>query len=148
MFGIILLFFIYLNIGGGVKFILGPLGTAATPGLLYLPRVIMRMESWWDERFWQGKPNYSEETCPDATLSTINPTCHTWARTRAAAVGSQWLTASAMARPLEFYFLFSSRSENKPNKRHQRISIYRLRKMKKNPSFISLLRDSFIPQNI
>jgi hypothetical protein len=49
--------------------------------------------------FWQGKPKYSEKTCPDATLSTTNLTSHTRARTRAAAVGSQRLTASAMARP-------------------------------------------------
>jgi hypothetical protein len=28
----------------GVESILGPLGTAATPGLLYLPWVIVRME--------------------------------------------------------------------------------------------------------
>jgi hypothetical protein len=55
--------------------------------------------SWWNERFWQGKPKYSEKTCPDATLSTTNPTCQTRARTRAAAVGSQRLTASAMAQP-------------------------------------------------
>jgi hypothetical protein len=48
---------------------------------------------------WQGKSKYSEKTCPDATLSTTNPTCQTRARTRAAAVGSQRLTASAMARP-------------------------------------------------
>jgi hypothetical protein len=27
---------------------------------------------WWNER--QGKPKYSEKTCPDATLSTTNPT--------------------------------------------------------------------------
>jgi hypothetical protein len=27
---------------------------------------------WWNE--WQGKPKYSEETCPGATLSTTNPT--------------------------------------------------------------------------
>jgi hypothetical protein len=33
-------------------------------GLLYLPRVIVR----------QGKPKYSEKTCPGATLSTTNPT--------------------------------------------------------------------------
>jgi hypothetical protein len=55
--------------------------------------------SWWNERFWQGTPKYWEKTCPDATLSTTNPTCQTRARTRAAAVGSQRLTASAMARP-------------------------------------------------
>jgi hypothetical protein len=49
--------------------------------------------------FLTGKPKYSEKTWPDATLSTTNPTCQTRARTRAAAVGSQRLTASAMSRP-------------------------------------------------
>jgi hypothetical protein len=49
--------------------------------------------------FWQGKPKYSEKTCPDATLSTTNPTCQTWSQTRAAAVGSQRLTKWAMVRP-------------------------------------------------
>jgi hypothetical protein len=29
--------------------------------------------SWWNEG-WQGKPKYSEKTCPSATLSTTNPT--------------------------------------------------------------------------
>jgi hypothetical protein len=29
--------------------------------------------SWWNEN-WQGKPKYSEKTCPSATLSTTNPT--------------------------------------------------------------------------
>jgi hypothetical protein len=37
---------------------LGPLGTSATSGLLYLPRVTVRLE----------------KTCPSATLSTTNPT--------------------------------------------------------------------------
>jgi hypothetical protein len=55
--------------------------------------------SWWNERFWKGKPKYSEKTCTDATLSTTNPTCLTRARTRAVTVGNQRLTASAMARP-------------------------------------------------
>jgi hypothetical protein len=42
--------------------------------LLYLPRVIVRMENFrWNED-WQGKPKYSKKTCPDATLSTTNPT--------------------------------------------------------------------------
>jgi hypothetical protein len=40
-------------------------------GLLYLPRVIVRMEHLVE---WQRKPKYSEKTCPDATLSTTNPT--------------------------------------------------------------------------
>jgi hypothetical protein len=29
--------------------------------------------NWWNED-WQGKPKYSEKTCPCATLSTTNPT--------------------------------------------------------------------------
>jgi hypothetical protein len=29
--------------------------------------------NWWNE-VWQGKPKYSEKTCPSATLSTTNPT--------------------------------------------------------------------------
>jgi hypothetical protein len=29
--------------------------------------------NWWIED-WQGKPKYSEKTCPNATLSTTNPT--------------------------------------------------------------------------
>jgi hypothetical protein len=61
--------------------------------------------SWWNERVWQGKPKYSEKTCPDATLTTTNPTC----QTRAGAVGSQRVTASSMARPtgkiIFFYIL-------------------------------------------
>jgi hypothetical protein len=48
---------------------------------------------------WQGKPKYSETTFPGAILSTTNPTCQTRARTGAGAVGSQRLTAWAMARP-------------------------------------------------
>jgi hypothetical protein len=37
--------FLIRNVEGGVEPILGPLGTSATSGLLYLPRVIVRMES-------------------------------------------------------------------------------------------------------
>jgi hypothetical protein len=29
--------------------------------------------NWWNED-WQGKPKYSEKTCPSATLPTTNPT--------------------------------------------------------------------------
>jgi hypothetical protein len=50
---------------------------------------------WWNRwNEWQGKPKYSEKTCPSAALSTTNPTCCP-ARTRswAAMVGSQRLTA-------------------------------------------------------
>jgi hypothetical protein len=67
--------------------------------LLVCPGWLWKWWSWWNERFWQGKPKYSEETCPDATLPTTNPTCQTRARTRAVAVESQRLTASATVRP-------------------------------------------------
>jgi hypothetical protein len=75
--------------------------SALRPLLAYCicPGWLWEWRSWWYERFWKGKPKYSEKACPDATLSTTNPTCQTRARTRAAAVRSQWLTASAMARP-------------------------------------------------
>jgi hypothetical protein len=53
---------------------------------------------WWNDDL-QGKPKYSEKTCPSATLSTTNPIWPDRTRTRAAAVGSQRLTAWAMARP-------------------------------------------------
>jgi hypothetical protein len=39
----VLTYFLYFNIGG-VESIQGPLGTAATNGLLYVPRVIVRIE--------------------------------------------------------------------------------------------------------
>jgi hypothetical protein len=66
----------YLNIGGWspywVHSALRPLLACCTcPGWLWGWR------SWWNERFWQGKPNYSEKTCPDATLSITIPTCQT-----------------------------------------------------------------------
>jgi hypothetical protein len=67
--------------------------------LLTAPGWLTWWWSWWNKWLWQGKPKYSEKTCPDATLSTTNPTCQARARTRGAAVGSQRLTASAMARP-------------------------------------------------
>jgi hypothetical protein len=54
----------------------GTLGTAAT----YWPIVSAPDDrrwwlwrNWWNED-WQGKPKYSEKTCPSATLSTTNPT--------------------------------------------------------------------------
>jgi hypothetical protein len=49
---------------GGVR--LSPLGTSATVGLLYQPRMI--------DNDWQGKRKYSEKTCPSATLATTNLT--------------------------------------------------------------------------
>jgi hypothetical protein len=57
----------------GVGWDLSPLGTSATnwptvPG----PDDRRAWSSWWNEN-WQGTPKYSEKTCPNATLSTINP---------------------------------------------------------------------------
>jgi hypothetical protein len=53
----------------------------------------------WDED-WQGKPKYSEKTCPSATLSTTKShMTRPGLEPRAAAVGSQRLTAWAMTRP-------------------------------------------------
>jgi hypothetical protein len=59
---------------GGVR--LSPLGTSATVGLLYQPRMIDDDDygAVGGMRDWQGKPKYSEKTCPSATLSTTNPT--------------------------------------------------------------------------
>jgi hypothetical protein len=45
---------------------------SSSQGLCQLPRVIVMMRSWWNERFWQGKPKCSAKTCPHATLSTTN----------------------------------------------------------------------------
>jgi hypothetical protein len=66
-------------------------------GLLYLPRVIVMTENSVEWRL-AGETEVLGETYPSATLSTTKPTCQTRARTRAAAVGSQRLTAWAMAR--------------------------------------------------
>jgi hypothetical protein len=42
-------------------------------GLLCPPRVIM-WRNWWNDD-WQGKPKYSEKTCPSAALSATKTTC-------------------------------------------------------------------------
>jgi hypothetical protein len=55
--------------------------------------------NWWNED-WQGKPKYSVKTCPSATLSTTKSHMTSpGLEPRTATVGSQWLTAWAMARP-------------------------------------------------
>jgi hypothetical protein len=52
---------------------LGPLGTSA----IYWP-IVPAPRDCEDEEYggmnWQGKPKYSEKTCPGATLSTTNST--------------------------------------------------------------------------
>jgi hypothetical protein len=61
------------------------------PGWLWSWRI------WWIE--WQGKPKYSEKTCPGATLSTTNPTWPDPELNPGRRGGKPGLTASAMARP-------------------------------------------------
>jgi hypothetical protein len=73
-----------------------PLLLGPFTGLLYQPWMIDDDDcgaiSGMNE--WQGKPKYSEETCPSAALSTTDPTHDlTRARTRAAVVGNRRLTS-------------------------------------------------------
>jgi hypothetical protein len=93
---------------GGVR--LSPLGTSATNWLI-VPAPDDRWWVWsshWNEN-WQGRPKFSEKTCPSAILSIPSPIDLTWARTRAHAVGSRWLTAWATARPLRVHIVPKSR---------------------------------------
>jgi hypothetical protein len=62
----------------------------ASPGWLWWWR------NWWND--WQGKPKYSEKTCPNAALSTTNPTCCSDANPGRRG-GNQRLTAWATAWP-------------------------------------------------
>jgi hypothetical protein len=76
---------------GGVR--LSPLGTSATVGLLYQPQMMMIMEKSVE---WglAGETEVPVPLCPPQIPHDL-----TWDRTRAASVGSQRLTAWAMARP-------------------------------------------------
>jgi hypothetical protein len=85
---------LFLVSWGGVR--LSPLGTSVTNWPI-VPAPDDRWSIWrsrWNEN-WQGKPKCSEETCPNATLSTTNPT---W-RKLGSNPGSRRLTAWAMTRP-------------------------------------------------
>jgi hypothetical protein len=61
----------------------------------------------WRSRWnvdWQGKPKFSEKTCPSATFVHHKiPHDQTRVWTQAAAVGSRRLTAWAMARPVYLF---------------------------------------------
>jgi hypothetical protein len=72
----ILFLFFFLAFLGGVR--LSPLGTSATVDLLYQPRMINDDDYGAD---WQGKPKYSEKTCPSATLSGRIAGVPVWIRT-------------------------------------------------------------------
>jgi hypothetical protein len=57
---------------GGLRLL--PLGSSAANWFI-LPAPVERWwvgSSRWNEN-WQGKPKYSQKTCPSATLSTTNP---------------------------------------------------------------------------
>jgi hypothetical protein len=83
------MFFFFCGVG------LTSRGTAATSGLLYSPRwVIGGMHIGRGNRSTRRKP------APASLCPPQIPLDQTRARTRAAAVGSQRLTAWAMARPL------------------------------------------------
>jgi hypothetical protein len=79
------------------------IGTAATPGLLCQPRVIVKMivEKQLECRLAGETEVLGEKTCPSATFFHHKiPHDQTRVKTRAAAVvGSRRLTALAMARP-------------------------------------------------
>jgi hypothetical protein len=84
-------------LGGGVQ--LGPLGMSATywpivacPGWLWWWRIWWN-EDWLENRSTRRKP-FPAPLCPPQI-----PLDQTRDQTRAAAVGNQWLTAWAMARP-------------------------------------------------
>jgi hypothetical protein len=89
-------FILICIVGGGIKVhsTLRPLND-----LLCQPRVIMIMEKSVND--WQGKPKYSEKTCPSAALSTTNPTCCPYAnpgRRGGKPASNRW----ASARPSQF----------------------------------------------
>jgi hypothetical protein len=71
--GVYFLFFLFAW-GGGVESKLGPLGTSATTGLLYLPRVIVMMESLL-EWILAGETEVLWENLPQRHFVHHNPTC-------------------------------------------------------------------------
>jgi hypothetical protein len=87
-------FSIYFTILSGVR--LSPLGTAATVGLLYLPQMIDDGDCGATGR---GNRSTRRKPAPVPHCPPQIPYDLTRARTLAAAVGSQRLTAWAMTRP-------------------------------------------------
>jgi hypothetical protein len=98
---------LYVSIQTSRRIFCGAISTAATPGLLCQPRVIVKMivEKQMKCRL-PGEPKFLEKTCPSATFVCHKiPHDHTRVWTRAAAVWSWRLTAWAMARPMSRRFL-------------------------------------------
>jgi hypothetical protein len=65
--GLINSFFFNSHSGGSTRHVGHWMAYCTCPGWLWWLRI------WWNED-WQGKPKYSEKTCPSANLSTTNPT--------------------------------------------------------------------------
>jgi hypothetical protein len=106
-FSLSIYFYIYKIIFRVVR--LSSLGTAATTGLLYQPQMIDDGDCRAIGGMKIGRGNWStrRKTVQAPLCPTQIPHDQTRARNRAAAVGRQQLTASAMARPLSVpYFTF------------------------------------------
>jgi hypothetical protein len=78
---------------------LGPLGTSATSGLLHLPHGDSEDGEFGGMKFGRGNRSTWKKSAPAPLYPPQISFDQTRARTRAAAVGSQRLTAWAMARP-------------------------------------------------
>jgi hypothetical protein len=76
-----------------------PLGTSATLGLLYQLRMIDDYGAVGGMRIGRGSRSTRRKPAPVPLCPPQIPHDLTWDRTRAAGVGSQRITARAMARP-------------------------------------------------
>jgi hypothetical protein len=94
---------------GGVR--LSPLGTSTTVGLLYQPRMIDDDDygAVGGMRIGRGNRSTRRKPAPVPLCPPQIPHDLTWDRARAAAVGSQRLTAWAMARPLHYHLTIRRR---------------------------------------
>jgi hypothetical protein len=95
------------------------IGTAATPGLLCQPRVIVKMivEKQMECRL-AGETKVLGENLPQRHFCpSQNPTWPDRVWTQAAVVGSRRLIASAMARPKECMYGFDGKIKWKENTR-------------------------------
>jgi hypothetical protein len=87
----VVFFFFFLVSLGGVR--LSPLGTSATVGLLYQPRMIDDdYEAVGRMRIGRGNRSTRRKPAPVSLCPPQIPHDLTWDRTRAAAVGSRRLT--------------------------------------------------------
>jgi hypothetical protein len=105
VFPVVANFFFIIIIISGVR--LSQLGTAATTGLLYQPQMIDDGDCGEIGGMKIGRENRStrRNSAPAPLCPPQIPHDQIRARTRAAAVGSQRLTACAMARPENLYIV-------------------------------------------